>query len=130
MPSRMSGAGVVDDHLADDVTAAERGERVLDLLEPDPVADHALEVEPAGPPEGDQAGEVARRVGRAVQRRDDPLALEEQLERAELDLVLGPAGADQDDGAAPADRGPRRTQGLWDGDHVEGVIEPLARGDL
>src|SRR3954453_10235264 len=123
MPSRMSGAGVVDDHLADDIAAAERAERLLDLLQPDPVADHALEIEPAGPPESDQAGEVARRIGRAVQRRDDALTLEEQLERAELDLVLGPAGADHDHGAAPAGGGPRRTQGLRDGDHVEGVIE-------
>src|SRR3954453_17524005 len=116
MPSRMSGAGVVDDHLADDVATAEVGERVLDLLEPDPVADHALEVEPAGPPEGDQAGEVAGRGGRAVQRRDDALALEEQLERGELDLVLGPAGADHDDRAAAAGRAPRRPQGLRESD--------------
>src|SRR4051794_41356834 len=80
-------------------------EGVVDVVDLDDLRDHALEVELAGLPEAEQAGEVAAHVGRAVEAALEVLLAVEDLEGGERHLFVHPADAHDAGGAPPP--GPR-----------------------
>src|SRR5260370_33979531 len=124
------GASVEGDDLAAPLSVGEGGDRVVEFVELDSAADEALDVDQTGPPEVDEASHVVAQVGSAVQRTEDVLALEEQLEGAERHVVVRGSGADHDDVAASPGQLPRGTDGPALADHLEGVVETLAASDF
>src|SRR5438477_4341323 len=105
-------------------------EGLIDVLQREPLGDHALEVETAGPPQPDHAVEVDPHIGRSVQRAHQLLLRVEELEGVELDHLVHAADADHADRPAPPYRvvgGPNRD---LKSDGLEAVIEPVATTDV
>src|SRR5229473_3796148 len=129
-PVTSASGSVVDDDLPDDVAVTERTQGVVEVIEFQALGDHAFEVQAAGPPQAEHPCVVAPHVGRAVERAEHLLAVKEQLERSELDLLVGAPGADDHDGSAPARRRPRGPDRLRGTHHLEGVVEAFPAGEL
>src|SRR5262245_12151615 len=129
-PAAARARSAVNDDLPDDVAAAERGQGLVDVVELQPLGDHAVEIQAARPPQAEHPGVVALDLGRAVQGGEHLLTVEEQLERGELDLLVGAPGPDDDDGPAPPGSGPRGPDRLRGSHHLEGVVEALPAGEL
>src|SRR4030095_7061642 len=129
-PPAVCPPSCVIDHRADHLTRLHRAERLVHVVELDPPADHALEIELALLPEPQQAREVDAHVGAAVHRALERLLAGEHVERADLDLLLQAPDAHHHRGAAAADHVVGGADRLRIADALERVIETLAAGDL
>src|SRR5205807_8328088 len=118
------------DDAADDGAGLHVLEALVDLLQAEALADHAVEVEASRAPQADDPAEVLSHVGRTVDGAAQRLLAEEQLEGVELDHVVVASHADDGRDAAAAYRVVRRANGQRNADRFERVVEALAPGDL